>query len=78
MAESSKRRPAFEAKAGLVRATVWPNETDVPPEFIGTWKPMAHRAGDCPRSLNGAQASFSARGPVPVSPARVHGGWSGR
>lgn len=27
MATESKKRPAFEAKAGLVRATVWPNET---------------------------------------------------
>jgi hypothetical protein len=27
MAEKAKTKPAFEAKAGLVRATVWPNET---------------------------------------------------
>jgi hypothetical protein len=27
MATETKKRPAFEAKAGLVRATVWPNET---------------------------------------------------
>jgi len=27
MAEKGKTKPAFEAKAGLVRATVWPNET---------------------------------------------------
>jgi hypothetical protein len=25
--EQQKTRPVFEAKAGLVRATVWPNET---------------------------------------------------
>lgn len=27
MAERLKTKPVFEAKAGLVRATVWPNET---------------------------------------------------
>jgi hypothetical protein len=27
MAEKAKTKPAFEAKVGLIRATVWPNET---------------------------------------------------
>ena len=27
MAEKSKTKPVFEAKAGLIRAAVWPNET---------------------------------------------------
>ena len=66
MAEKSKTKPVFEAKAGLVRATVWPNETKDGVRFNTTLS-RRYKDGDTWKST----ASFGERDLMDVVRASV-------
>lgn len=66
MAEKSKSKPVFEAKAGLIRAAVWPNETKDGIRYNVTLN-RRYRDGDTWKST----ASFGERDLVDVVRAAI-------